>query len=273
LKRRTAFLIEHAASFERVDDPRSDEARRAAGFWPQIGRLLIVCFCCCATGGAALAQQQQSIGSTALTHNQVTRELAGATAPLNAGDPVFRNEAVRTASESTAKLVFLDSTNLAVGPTSRVVLDRFVFDASPSSQAVGVNLAKGVFRFTTGVLDKGAYSINTPTAAIGVRGTVIDIAVASGRTRVTLVEGDALVCPRRKGEAFEQLARDCTKGATGQHCDCVILDHNGQTASVKGGRAAAASDAVQFASLCAGSSSLCSSNSSTTAAAGILCGR
>jgi hypothetical protein len=237
-------------------------------------RLLIACFCWSVASGAT--QAQQSIGSTILAHNQVTRELSGASGPLNVGDSVFRDEVVRTAPESTAKLVLLDSTNLAVGPTSRIVLDRFIYDASPGSQVVGLNLAKGVFRFTTGVLDKGAYSIETPTAAIGVRGTVLDIAVAAGRTRVTLVEGNALVCPRRKGTAFEQLARDCAKGATGRRCDCVELNHDGQTASVKGGRASASSDAVQFASLCAGDSSLCSSSGANTAGSfgsGALCGR
>ena len=60
-----------------------------------------------------------------------------------------------------------------------------------------VNLVKGVFRFTTGALDKKAYTISTPTAAIGVRGTVLDIGVQSALTRVTLREGRALLCPRR----------------------------------------------------------------------------
>ena len=46
-----------------------------------------------------------------------------------------------------------------------------------NGQKMTVNLAKGVFRFTTGALDKKAYQITTPTAAIGVRGTVLDIGV------------------------------------------------------------------------------------------------
>ena len=44
---------------------------------------------------------------------------------------------------------------------------------------MAVNLAKGVFRFTTGALDKRAYMISTPSAAIGVRGTVLDIGVGA----------------------------------------------------------------------------------------------
>ena len=141
----------------------------------------------CAIGAFEGARAQQAIGSTTTAQNQVTRELAGAAGPLSVGDSVYRNEVVRTGADSLAKLVFLDSTNLAVGPTSRIVLDRFVYEGDPSAEKVAFGLAKGVFRFTTGSLDKRAYTITTPTAAIGVRGTVLDIAVRSADTRVTLV--------------------------------------------------------------------------------------
>ena len=83
--------------------------------------------------GARPAAAQQTIGSTAEAHNRVQREVAGADGPLNAGDSVFRNEVVRTGPESKAKLVFLDSTNLAIGPTSRVTLDAFVYSGDVSS--------------------------------------------------------------------------------------------------------------------------------------------
>ena len=177
-------------------------------------------------GSAALAAQQ-NIGATETAKNQVSRELAGAAGALNSGDPVFRNEIVKTGQESSAKLVFLDSTNLAVGPTSRVVLDRFVYEGGDSTQTVAVKLTKGLFRFTTGSLDKNSYSVTTPEAAIGVRGTVLDISVASLKTKVTLREGRAIVCPVDKGAAFEQLARDCSH-EKGRQCHCTGLDQPGR---------------------------------------------
>ena len=242
--------------------------------------------CTAIAAGAAFAQE--SIGSTATAQNQVTRELSGAAAPLVVGDSVYRNEVVRTGTESLAKLVFLDSTNLAVGPTSRVVLDRFVYEGDPSAEKVAVGLAKGLFRFTTGTLDKKAYTITTPTAAIGVRGTVLDIDVRNADTRVTLVEGQALVCPRRNGLSFDQQARNCGQafgGAAGRRtgrCDCAKLDHPGQTATAKkagGTTSASLTDTpVDFASLCAGDASLCSGASYGFsgfggASGGVLCGR
>ena len=160
-----------------------------------------------------------------------------------------------------AKLIFLDLTNLAIGPTSRVTLDRFVYSGDVNAQKVTVNLAKGLFRFTTGALDKKAYEIRTPSASIGVRGTVLDIGVQGPRQmRVTLVEGQALVCPIRPGVTFEQQVEVCNTGKG--RCDCLNLNHAGQTAQVKkiGGanQGSFVSTPVDFASLCSGGSSLCS---------------
>ncbi|WP_170153355.1 FecR family protein [Roseiarcus fermentans] len=213
--------------------------------------MIVVC-------GAGHARAQQNIGSAAASLNVVTRELSGAAAPLKAGDDVFRNEIVRTGEDSRAKLVFLDSTNLAIGPTSRVTLDEFVYSTEVSAQKVTVNLAKGVFRFTTGALDKKAYQINTPTASVGVRGTVLDIDARSAQTRVTLVEGQALVCPRRAGVTFESQVSDC---ASGRRCDCVQLNQDGQTAQVRRGaggavQAGLVAAPVNIGALCSGS--LCS---------------
>ena len=235
-------------------------------------------------GAVEGAPAQQSIGSTAVVQNQVSRKLAGASGPLAVGDSVYRNEVVKTGVDSTAKLVFLDSTNLAVGPTSRIVLDRFVYAGDPSAEKVAVGLAKGVFRFTTGNLDKKAYTITTPTAAIGVRGTVLDIGIRSAETRVTLVEGLALVCPR-KAISFDQQARNCAaafRGAGRGRCDCAILDHPGQTAVARRvgrtNQASLTSTPVNFASLCSGDASLCSGESYAYAGPGggsgaALCGR
>ena len=163
-----------------------------------------------------------------------------------------------------------------------MTLDRFVYEGDAGAQKVTVNLAKGLFRFTTGALDKKAYTINTPTAAIGVRGTILDIKV-SGNTRVTLVEGRAIVCSRRGGTTFEQQIRACGKALAGGsggggHCDCVELNNAGQTALAKKGGAGYSATPVDLASLCSGNSSMCSStsyasNGPGSSGGGALCGR
>jgi hypothetical protein len=220
-------------------------------------------------GAGETARAQQKVGSTAAVINDVTRELSGAVSPLKPGDAVFRNEIVRTAAGSKAKLVFLDSTNLVIGPGSETTLDEFVYSgpteqpSAQSAQRMQVSLTRGVFRITTGTLDKKAYLISTPVSSIAVEGTVLDFDIGSGLTRVTLVEGRAAICPRRPGVTFEQQQRACAKAPGGRRaagCDCVELNDPGQTAQVTraGGstRASLSSAPVDSASVCAGS--LCS---------------
>ena len=120
---------------------------------------------------------------------------------LAAGSEVYANETVRTGNLGQADLVFLDKTNLTVGPTSEVVLDKFVYDPNGSKGSVVFKATRGAFRFVTGTQDHRAYSVNTPFGSLGVRGTKVEIVVEppSKRkrepgecvTKIRLIEGQA----------------------------------------------------------------------------------
>jgi FecR-like protein len=115
-------------------------------------------------------------------------------AVLRAGIDVFQNEIIRTGDKSASRVRFEDNTDLAIGAGSEVTLDRFVFDPDPNKSQVALSIARGVARFTTGSLPKSAYKITTPTATIGVRGTIVTITVAAdGSTTISVDEGIALV--------------------------------------------------------------------------------
>ena len=120
-----------------------------------------------------------------------------ATGPIHRGDQVFQDEWVRTAAESLAQLALRDETNVSLGPSSQVKLDRFVFDGSGSTaKKVLLDATKGTFRFFSGNSPHDAYQVTTPQATIGVRGTVYDVEIEPGRTRVVLQEGAVHVCVR-----------------------------------------------------------------------------
>jgi hypothetical protein len=73
----------------------------------------------------------------------------------------------------TVKAVRLnDDTKLALGPGSRLVLDKFVYDSDKKAGSIVLDLTKGAFRFITGVASKPTYLIRTPNASITVRGTI-----------------------------------------------------------------------------------------------------
>jgi len=135
----------------------------------------------------------QSIGNARSINNQVEGILRGATRSLAVGSDVFSNEVVRTGDAASAQLVFLDATNLSVGPRSSVTLDRFVYDPNRNTGRMVVRAGRGVFRFVTGTQPSRDYTVETPVATIGVRGTVFDLLVRSDRTTVLLVEGAVIV--------------------------------------------------------------------------------
>jgi hypothetical protein len=114
--------------------------------------------------------EEPKIGSATATKNKVEGEVNGQHQPIAKGSDVFTNETVRTGDASVADLVFLDSTNLSVGPTSEVRLDKFVYDPTGSSGAVVIQATKGAFRFVTGSQDKRVYEIKTPFGTLGIRG-------------------------------------------------------------------------------------------------------
>jgi hypothetical protein len=136
------------------------------------------------------------VGDTVVVKNEVTAESGEGTRKLAKGAKVFQNEILATSKSARAEIEFLDKTKLAVGPSARIVLDKFVYDANAAPGSISVNLAKGAFRFITGASPKNAYEIKTPTASMGVRGTVFDVFVADdGETVVLLHEGGVDVCP------------------------------------------------------------------------------
>jgi hypothetical protein len=143
--------------------------------------------------GTALAQT--NIGSAVLIERDVSGTFAGRTRSLAMGDGVVSNENIRTASASSAGLRFLDQTNLTIGPTSSVVLDRFIYNPDGSARTGTVEMAIGAARWVgSGTQSNEPYKVQTPHAVIGVRGTAFDLVVETRRTIVTLREGAIVVC-------------------------------------------------------------------------------
>ena len=210
---------------------------------------------------ASLAQTK--IGVAAFVKNDVRQVSAARAEPILPGEDVVRDETVRTGDDSSAKLVFVDDTNLAVGPISTVKLDKFVFAGASTYNQVGIELAKGAFRFTTGHSEKRAYDIRTPVATIGVRGTIVDILSQPGRTTVRLQEGRAIVCPRRSpGDTHKR--------------GCIELNNSGDTAVVTAAGARSSPPGWSFEASCKNDlSGLCGATTYASLAVtdAALCGR
>jgi opacity protein-like surface antigen len=144
---------------------------------------------------AASSVLAEPIGSAVRIVNKVTGEIDQRQRDLKTSDAVNQNEAIAVAADSLGELKLNDDTKLALGPGSRMVLDKFVYDPAPSAGTVSVNLLSGAFRFITGLSRKGNYQLRTPSASITVRGTVFDVYVdPAGGTWLLLLEGSVRVC-------------------------------------------------------------------------------
>jgi FecR-like protein len=138
--------------------------------------------------GVALAEEK--IGKATTVRNKVEGILDGPPRPLSPGSEVFSNELVRTSDGSVARLVFLDNTGLAVGPQSEILLDKFVYDPKGGTPGnVIVQMSRGAFRFVTGAQDHRNYTINTPYATLGVRGTIFDVVATAEKVDIHLLAG------------------------------------------------------------------------------------
>jgi len=141
------------------------------------------------TLSSAICFAQNKIGNAVSVKNQVEGVTASGAQPLATGSEVYSHETVRTSGDAMAELLFLDNTNLSVGPHSTIRLDEFVYDPNAAKGNVVVRAGVGTFRFITGVQDPRSYTIKTEFAAIGVRGTEFYLLNTRSGVRIQLVSG------------------------------------------------------------------------------------
>jgi hypothetical protein len=121
-------------------------------------------------GGTGASWSQEPIGSTVIVINTVEGTVeTRPTVPLATGDAVYRDEGVRSRVDSKAGLLMEDKTNVTIGPSSTLKLDRFVYAGPKTKGTIVLNLAQGTARLVIGDANKRSYTILTPNAAIGVR--------------------------------------------------------------------------------------------------------
>jgi hypothetical protein len=228
--------------------------------------LLLLVICVLAGSGIAPAFAQARVGEAAVVQNEVVRVGASASTQINVGDGLLRDEVVRTGLASAARLVMADNTNLSLGPSATIKLDRTVFNDEHSYREIAVRLTTGAFRFVTGNSEKTAYKITTPLASIGVRGTILDILSQRGQTTVVLQEGASIVCT---------LSFQCIQLT--QPGDTAIITTTGGKTTIKKTN----NSPWTFAATCAAAAGLCTVSDFADATpptvvddpTGMLCGR
>jgi hypothetical protein len=139
---------------------------------------------------------------------------------LSVGDDVRQDEVIDVSADGRGEFRLNDDTKLALGPGSRMVLDKFVYDSDKKAGSIVLDLTRGAFRFITGVAAKPTYLIRTPNASITVRGTVFDLFILPDTTVWLLLHDGAIEVASSKGVCHVldrpgQLLRVTSEGSVG----------------------------------------------------------
>ena len=102
------------------------------------------------------------------------------------GTLIETNDKVET-KNGKVKIVFKDDTNVTVTESSSLIIDDFVYDPKSGAGKLGLKAAAGTVRYVSGSIAKDPKNvkINTPTAAIAVRGT--DFVMAVSETGASMI--------------------------------------------------------------------------------------
>nr|WP_255697232.1 FecR domain-containing protein [Sinirhodobacter sp. WL0062] len=125
-----------------------------------------------------------------------------------------QGDEIVTDAKGQVQLVFADETRIAIGNNSRLKIDQVLMRNSKSASSLAVTAVSGSFRFITGKSEKAAYKIATPTATMGIRGTIFDLAIDPRRqTALALHDGEVKMCG--SGASCAEVASGCTLVRTG----------------------------------------------------------
>ena len=139
------------------------------------------------------AQARIKVGVTAAVIPQAAMgETQEVMKTITVGENVDEDVLIETGRRGRTQVLFVDGSSMNIGPSSRIIVDDFVFDPAQLSGNLGARIEKGSMRFIGGVLSKraGQVKFNAGEATVGIRGGIAKIAVESdGKLLAELVHG------------------------------------------------------------------------------------
>jgi hypothetical protein len=153
----------------------------------------------------------------------------------DAGTEIFVGDQIITQSNGTVLLHFIDDASVSVRQDSHLEIVSYQFDeAKPEDSRVKFNLIHGVTRAISGKAAKAArkqFRLNTPIAAIGVRGTDFVVSATGSSTRARVNEGIIVLAPFSANcstDSFGPCAANALELA-GYSMDTITMDDSGSS--------------------------------------------
>lgn len=173
---------------------------------------MAVVVCLLSSQGVAEESSPAAGEATLVIGRALVRSPDGSEAELVRGMKIKPGDRVETYSNGHAHFRFIDDALLSVRPNSTLEVVEYLFDGDdPSKSAVKFNLQEGVARSISGEAAKAArdrFRLNTPVAAIGVRGTDFVVGADSSSTRALVNEGSIVISPF-SASCFENALGPC----------------------------------------------------------------
>lgn len=135
---------------------------------------------------------------------------AGQSSQITRGEKIYAGQIVTTGANGHVNLRMIDGASVIVRASSRLRIEEYHVDTeNPSKSRIKLNLESGVIRSITGRAgdaSKDSYRLNTPLAAIGIRGTDFVVQANNDVTRVLVQSGAIVMTP---------IGDDCTRDSLG----------------------------------------------------------
>ena len=132
----------------------------------------------------------------------VVRSQSGAQQGLLRGDRVRAGDLVETSEGGHVHIRFVDGGLVSVRPRSRLVIESYTNGGEKERAAIKFRLEEGVVRSVTGEWGQASrdrFRLNTPIAAIGVKGTDFVVKVEGGNTFASVISGAIVMTPLAAG--------------------------------------------------------------------------
>jgi hypothetical protein len=162
----------------------------------------------------AHADSPPSAGTIVLVAGPVHIQQGEVREELVRGTHIFPGQTLVTGEGGFAHIQMADGGLVALRPLSTFELDVFDYRRDAGTDRVRYRLEEGVARSITGAVgesNKEAFRLNTPVAAVGVRGTDFVVATDSTTSRVAINSGAVVVAALGAGcsaEGFGACAHD-----------------------------------------------------------------
>ncbi|MBU2098898.1 MAG: FecR family protein [Gammaproteobacteria bacterium] len=166
------------------------------------------CIAAALTLGSAVASAQTAltiadtsdvVGEVSLVLGRAWLEGSEGRAMIAAGTPVRASDRILTESNGHVHIRFVDQALVSVRPDSRLEIVQYDYNADqPQRSAIKLSLEEGITRSISGhgaTSARERFRLNTPIAAIGVRGTDFVVNASPGSVRALVNEGAIILAP------------------------------------------------------------------------------